>query len=94
MATVRGAAALGRTDTGVIAPGKIADLILVDFTAPNLTPCHDEAENLVFAAHGSNVAMNMCRGRVIYEKGEFLTLDLEQIRAQVKEYALPLVFGG
>ena len=94
MATVRGAAALGRTDTGVIAPGKIADLILVDFTAPNLTPCHDEAENLVFAAHGSNVAMNMCRGRVIYEKGEFLTLDLEQIRAQVKEYALPLVFGA
>ena len=38
--------------------------------------------------------MNMCRGRVIYEKGEFLTLDLEQIRAQVKEYALPLVFGA
>lgn len=94
MATVRGAAALGRTDTGFIAPGKVADLILVDFTAPNLTPCHDEAENLVFAAHGSNVAMNMCRGRVIYEKGEFLTLDLEQIRAQVKEYALPLVFGA
>ena len=40
MATVNGAEALGR-DTGVIAPGKTADLILVDFSAPNLTPCHD-----------------------------------------------------
>ena len=39
MATVNGAKALGR-DAGVIAPGKIADLILVDFTAPNLFPTY------------------------------------------------------
>ena len=93
MATVNGARALGR-DTGVIAPGKTADLLLVDFTAPNLTPCHDAAENLVYAAHSSNIEMNMARGQVIYEKGEFLTLDLERIRAEVKEYALPRVFGN
>ena len=94
MATLNGARALGREDTGAIAPGKTADLILVDFSAPNLIPCHDEAESLVFSAHGCNVAMNMCRGRVIYEKGTFLTLDLEEIRAQVEGYALPLVFGA
>ena len=91
MATVRGAEALGR-DTGSIAPGKIADLILVDFDAPNLTPCHDVAENLVFSAHGSNVVMNMARGKVIYQNGAFLTLDLERIRATVKRYALPRIF--
>ena len=93
MATVNGARALGR-NTGVIAPGKDADLILVDFSAPNLTPCHDTAENLVFAAHGSNVVMNMARGRIIYENGAFLTLDLERIRAEVTGYALPLIFGA
>ena len=92
MATVNGARALGR-NTGVIAPGKVADLILVDFTAPNLTPCHDVVENLVFSAHGSNVCMNMARGRVIYENGEFLTLDLEKIRHEVSHYALPKMFG-
>ena len=91
-ATVNGARALGR-DTGVIAPGKTADLILVDFSAPNLTPCHDVAENLAYAAHGSNVDMNMARGKVIYEKGEFFTLDLERIRYEVEHYALPLLFG-
>ena len=46
---------------GIIAPGKVADLILVDFTAPNLTPCHDVEENLVFSAHGSNVTGTDCR---------------------------------
>ncbi|MBP3485836.1 MAG: amidohydrolase family protein, partial [Oscillospiraceae bacterium] len=92
MATVNGARALGRTDTGVIAAGKTADLILVDFTAPNLIPCHDVEENLVFSAHGSNVVMNMARGKVIYENGTFLTLDLEKIRAEVEGYALPHMF--
>ena len=91
MATVSGARALGR-NTGRIEAGAVADLILVDFDAPNLTPCHDEAENLVFSAHGSNVVMNMARGKVIYQNGTFLTLDLEQIRAEVKQYALPLIF--
>ena len=70
----------------------MADLILVNFDAPNLIPCHDEAESLVFSAHGSNVWMNMARGRVIYRNGAFLTLDLERIKAEVRQYALPLIF--
>ena len=91
MATAAGADALGRR-TGRILPGYAADLILVDFEAPNLVPCHDEAENLVFAAHGSNVTLNMARGKVIYENGTFLTLDLDRIKAEVRGYALPLIF--
>lgn len=92
MATVNGANAL-RRDTGVIAPGKTADLILLDFTQPNLFPCHDAMENLVYSAQGSNVCMNMARGKIIYENGTFLTLDLEKIRAEVEGYALPHIFG-
>ena len=92
MATVNAARALHR-NTGVVAPGKVADLILVDFNRPNLVPCHDVEENLVFAARGSDVSMNMARGKIIYEKGEFLTLDLEKIRSEVEHYALPLIFG-
>ncbi|MCI8422728.1 MAG: amidohydrolase [Lawsonibacter sp.] len=93
MATANGARALGR-DAGVIATGKIADLILVDFTGENLFPCHDIAENLVYSAAPSNVVMNMARGKIIYENGQFLTLDLERIRAEVEHYALPHIFGG
>ena len=93
MATINGAKALGR-DTGAIAPGKTADLILVDFTAPNLFPCHDIMENLVYSAAPSKVVMNMARGKIIYENGEFLTLDMDRIRAEVENYALPHIFGG
>ena len=92
MATVNGARALGR-NTGRIAAGCTADLILVDFEAPNLVPCHNAAENLVFAAHGSNVVMNMARGKVIYQNGDFLTLDLDHIKDEIRRYALPLIFG-
>ena len=93
MATVNGARALGRTDTGVIAPGYLADLILVDFSHPNLTPCHDPAEHLVYSARPDNVVMNMARGQVIYENGVFLTIDLDRVRGEVDGYALPLLFG-
>ena len=92
MATREGAKALGRK-TGRIAPGYVADLILVDFTRPHLTPCHSVTDHLVYAAHGSDVVMNMARGKIIYKDGTFLTLDLEKIQAEVKSYALPRLFG-
>lgn len=92
MATRDGGKALGRK-TGRIAPGYVADLILVDFTRPHLTPCHSVMDNLVYAAHGSDVVMNMARGKIIYKDGTFLTLDLEKIQAEVKSYALPRLFG-
>lgn len=92
MATREGAKALGR-QTGRIAPGYLADLILVDFTRPHLTPCHSVTDHLVYSAHGSDVVMNMARGKVIYKDGTFLTLDLEKIQAEVKSYALPRLFG-
>lgn len=92
MATRDGGRALGR-QTGRIAPGYVADLILVDFTRPHLTPCHSVMDNLVYAAHGSDVVMNMARGKIIYKDGTFLTLDLDQILAEVRQYALPKLFG-
>lgn len=92
LATVNGAKALGRK-SGRVAPGYTADLILVDFDRPNLIPCHDPVENLVYAAHGGDVCMNMARGNVIYQNGEFLTIDYRRVKQEVQEYALPLLFG-
>ncbi len=92
MATVNGGKALGRK-TGRIEKGYDADLILLDAEAVNLIPCHDAANNLAYAAHGSNVVMNMARGKVIYKNGEFLTIDIERVKKEVEGYALPLLFG-
>ena len=92
MATVNGARALGRK-TGRIQPGYAADLVLLDGEAPNLIPCHDPVNNIVYAAHCSNVVMNMARGKVIYRNGEFLTLDYEKIKAEMRGHVLPHLFG-
>lgn len=91
MATANGAAALGRR-TGRIEAGYDADLILIDFDALNLTPCHNVISNLVYAARGCDVIMNMARGQVIYQNGEFLTIDIERVKREVRDYALPLLF--
>ncbi len=92
-ATVNGAKALGR-DTGSIEVGKQADLILLDADALNLIPCHDAANNIAYAAHGCDVKLNMCRGKVIYENGAFLTIDREKTLREVREYAVPMLFKG
>lgn len=91
MATRDGGIALGRK-TGVIEAGYQADLILVDFSHLNLTPCHSVISNLAYAAHGSDVCMNMARGKVIYKDGEFLTIDIDRVKREVQDYALPLLF--
>lgn len=91
MATVNGAKAQGR-HAGVVEVGAQADLILVDFHAPNLQPCHDVEANLIYSANASNVCMNMARGKIIYENGTFLTLDIEEIYREVERYAVPKLF--
>lgn len=91
MATVNGARAQGR-HAGVVEVGAQADLILVDLSAPNMQPCHDVQANLIYSAHPGNVCMNMARGKIIYENGRFLTLDLQQIYREVEQYAVPRLF--
>lgn len=91
MATVNGARAQGR-HAGVVESGAQADLILVDFHSPNLQPCHDVEANLIYSANASNVCMNMARGKIIYENGTFLTLDIEAIYREVEQYAVPKLF--
>ncbi len=92
MATANGGVALGRK-IGRIKVGCEADLILVNFDTPNNFPCHDVIENLVYASRGCDVSMNMARGKVIYKDGEYFTIDLEQVKHEVTNYALPLIFG-
>lgn len=91
MATVNGAKALKR-NTGMIAVGKDADIILLDATSLALTPCHDVVENVVYAANGSQVCLTMCRGKVVYENGDHLTLDIPDTLKKLHDYAIPKIF--
>ncbi len=85
MATVNGAMLQGRENCGNILPGYKADFIAISTDAPNMIPCLDEAALVVYSAGRSDVAMTVVDGKVLYEKGEFLTLDKERIYYDVKK---------
>ena len=71
MATVGGARAMGLSDCDCIAPGKQADLIVIDLHRPNMQPVHNAARNLVYSGSKENVKLTMVAGRVLYEDGAF-----------------------
>ena len=83
-ATVNGAKAQGRNDCGMIKEGFEADMIMLDFERPHLTPCHNVVSNVVYAARGSDVVMTMVAGRILYENGEYKTIDIERAIANVR----------
>ncbi|HPE15664.1 MAG TPA: amidohydrolase [Oscillospiraceae bacterium] len=92
MATVNGAKAQ-RRNSGVVRAGMEANLILVDFDKPHLTPCHSVVSNLVYAARGSDVCLTMVRGNVLYENGAWLTIDMEKVNWELSHYAVPKILG-
>lgn len=91
MATANGAAAQGRADCGALEVGRRADIVAIDLSAPHLMPRYDIPALLTYAAQGSDVAMTMVDGKILYEKGEFKTIDAEQVRHDVAAAAARLV---
>ena len=95
MATTCGARAQGRAEnTGMIKEGFDADLCLVDLSAPHLMPCHNVINGLVFSAKGGDVAMTMVRGNILYQNGQFPTIDLKSVVEELTTYAIPRLFAG
>lgn len=93
MATFCGAQAQGRAqECGMLKEGMDADLVLVDFTAPHLMPCHNVLTGLVYAAKGGDVAMTMVRGNILYQNGRFPTIDLNAVVEELTTYAIPKLF--
>ena len=94
MATVCGARAQGRAETcGMLKEGLDADIVLVDFSAPHLIPCHNIMAGLVYSAKGGDVAMTMVRGKILYQNGRFPTIDLNSVVTELTEYAIPKLFA-
>ena len=80
-ATLNGAAAQGRSNLGRIKKGFEADMIMLDFDRPHLIPCHNTISNVVYSANGSDVVMTMVGGKILYEDGEFKTIDIERVKS-------------
>ena len=79
--------AQGRADCGLLAPGMRADLMAIDLDRPHLTPCLDAAALVTYSAQSADVCLTMADGKILYENGEFLTLDREKILFEARAAA-------
>jgi len=85
MATLGGAQTLDLGDQiGSLEPGKKADIFLVDFRKPHLTPLHNIPGHLVYCANGADVDTVMVDGRILLRNREFQTLDLDDVLARAQ----------
>ena len=82
-ATIEGARALGLGDEiGSVEVGKRADLVLLDLAAPHLTPVHDVAALLVFAAGRGDVTDVLVDGEVVVRDRRSTRLDTADLLAR------------
>jgi len=93
-ATLTGAEALGYNDLGLLKPGYLADLILVDFRTAHTCPWNDPESDLIYAVQGSDVSLTMVDGKVLYEDGRFTTLDQQDILTRAEKEAQRILEAG
>ncbi|MDH6216256.1 amidohydrolase [Streptomyces pseudovenezuelae] len=85
-ATLQSARAVGLGDTlGTLAPGRRADLVLVDLTGPHTQPVHDLAATLVHSARSSDVRTTIVDGRILMRDRQLLTLDVPSVVRELGE---------
>jgi len=93
IATRGGAAVLGRSDIGHLAPGMCADFFTLDLTTLDFAGgLHDPVASVVFCAP-HRARTTVIDGRVVVDDGQLLTLDLEPVIVEHNRHAKAMVDG-
>lgn len=79
MATVNGAKLQGREDAGELKIGNKADMVVLSANKPHMHPCLDLPALITYSAQSSDVVMTMVDGKILYENGEYKTIDAEKV---------------
>jgi 5-methylthioadenosine/S-adenosylhomocysteine deaminase len=83
MGTCNGAAALGFNDTGKIAGGMKADIILIDTDKPHFYPKNNPLSAAVYSAQASDVDTVIVDGDILMQNRVFTKIDEAQIKYEV-----------
>ncbi|MCC7016980.1 MAG: amidohydrolase family protein [Rhodospirillales bacterium] len=86
-ATLGGAVSLGREDLGRLAPGALADIIIVDLTGRNSLrygPVRDPVKSVVECGVGDDVDTVIVDGKIRMENGVIPGVDFAQLRAEAQ----------
>jgi 5-methylthioadenosine/S-adenosylhomocysteine deaminase len=64
---------------GSLEPGKAADMVVLDGSAPHLMAMQHVASDIVRYATRGEVLQTIVNGRVLYDRGRFATIDVERL---------------
>lgn len=78
-ATKIGALSEGRDDCGEIMVGYKADMVMIDMNAINNIPLFSYESALAYSAKTEDVIMTMVDGDILYNNGEYTTIDKERL---------------
>jgi 5-methylthioadenosine/S-adenosylhomocysteine deaminase len=80
MATIDGAKALlWDKEIGSIETGKKADIVIIDFKKPHLTPMYNEASHLVYSVKAADVETVIINGKIVMENHKITTMDTDKV---------------
>jgi len=85
MATLGGAAVLGRDDIGSLSPGKAADFIAISLDRLEYAGAGQDPLGALLFCRPVNVDLSVINGRVVVEKGHIVGFDLERAIARQNE---------
>jgi len=84
--TVDAAEAIGMGgQLGSIAPGYLADLVVLDFEGLHTAPNYSLLDNIVYCCTGRDVDAVIVNGQVVVRSGKLITADEAELVARVEE---------
>jgi len=87
MATLGGARALGRNRLGSLAPGMLADVIIVDMSKARQQPLFDPVSQIVYTSRGDDVVTTIVNGKILMRDRKVLTLNEAAVIAEARKAA-------
>ena len=83
MLTLNGAEAQ-RRNGGCIKEGSPADFCIADLDRIAALPAYDPLETLIYCGSGNNIVMTAVDGVILYENGEYTTIDTEKFKFELE----------
>lgn len=71
IATVNGSKALPLFNNDTLEVGKLADIIMIDLSRPNMRPINNIEKNIVYSGSKENIKMTMINGKILYHNNQF-----------------------
>ena len=90
MATRDAARAMHLPEAGTLAPGQLADLIVVDLNKPHCAPRYDSKAALVYSSRADDVVHTVVDGAIVVEDGVLQGIDLASLLQELRERASAL----